>query len=114
MTASGERRSRITFQEPVTVSDGYGNDVQGFENRFTVWASIKTIRTGETVMAGRLAGKQTVVLNVRFSGQTRRITTDWRGVDAREPEKAFNVRSVTNVDEKNAEFDILAESGVAT
>lgn len=114
MKPADKRRNRIKFQEPVTVSDGYGNEVQGFADSFTVWANITTIKTGETVMAGRLAGKQTVVLNVRFSGQTRRITTDWRGVDARESERVFNVRSVTNVEERNAEFDILAESGVAT
>lgn len=94
--------------------DGYGNEVLNFIDRFTVWARMMPLKGGETVMAGRLAGRQPYVANVLSSMDTRKITTDWRAVDARNLAKVWNIRTVINVDEKDRELDLLVEEGVAT
>jgi head-tail adaptor len=63
-------------------------------------------------MAARLEGNQPVVITVRASSDTRRITTDWRAVDARDASHVFNVRS-TSPGERRDYIDILCQLGVA-
>jgi SPP1 family predicted phage head-tail adaptor len=109
----GELRSRIALQVRSNHDDGYGNEVTGpFETQAEVWAKFHFLRGGEEVMAGRLAGKQPAIITVRQSAATRAITTAWRILT--KDGEAWNIRAITDPDNKRAWFEILAEKGVAT
>jgi SPP1 family predicted phage head-tail adaptor len=90
---AGDLRERISFQRRVSVDDGWGNTSGAgeFETQFTVWANLRPLRGNETVMAARLEGRQPHILTVRQSSDTRRITTAWQAVDARNPTRVFAV-----------------------
>lgn len=117
MTA-GLMHERFTFQTRSDTSgnspagDGYGNFEGGWVDEFTVWARRRFLRGGEDVLGARLEGRQPVVLTVRRSSDTERITTDWRATDARSG-KVYNIRSV-EFPEDRAYIDLLVESGVST
>lgn len=111
-------RERLAFDVRVDLtagsppSDDYGNVEGDFVEQFSVAARIKPLRGGEDVLASRLSGVQPVVFQVRVSANTRRITTAWRARDVRRGTH-YNINSITNMDERNEFFDILATSGVA-
>lgn len=108
-------RSRLTFQSRVVASDGYGNTQGAFDDEFTEWASVEPRLGGETILAGRLAGRNLVTIELRWSEQTAAITTEWRAVDARNTSKVYNIRSIIELREHRGRFrEILAEEGVAT
>jgi len=110
MIRAGQLRDRITFEERRDqADDGFGNVLTAFEEQFTVWARKQYLRGGENVMASRLEGNQPVVITVRRSSDTLRITTDWR---ARQGDDVLNIRSVTPAESRDA-IDLLCERGVA-
>lgn len=113
--AAGSLRERVSFaKRGPAVDDGYGNTESTFADQFTVAARIKPrIGGSEAVTAARLSGRQPYVITVRYSNQTKQITTDWRAQNARTLEN-YNIRSVTNTDEKKQYLDLLVEAGVAT
>lgn len=112
--SAGELRERVAFEQRAVVDDGYGNDTAGeFAEAFRVAARIKPARGGETIQAERLAGRQPVVITVRCSNATRRVTTDWRVRDVRK-DVVYNIRSIANPDERGAYFDMECEAGVST
>jgi len=110
--SAGKLDKRIAFESPVDTADGAGGTVRGWAAQFTVAAGYMRLRGGETVLASRLSGTQPTVIRVRASTQARRVTTDWRGVDARTGE-IFNLRAIIESDDR-AFLEITAESGVAT
>jgi SPP1 family predicted phage head-tail adaptor len=112
MPAAPNLRDRVAFGSETTGSDGYGNEVTGYTDQFTVAAQIRYLRGTEPVLAERLQGVQPVVLTVRRSSQTEQITAAWRARDARDASKVFNIRSVTPSDDR-AWIDLLAEVGRA-
>lgn len=110
----GELRDRVIFASRQSASDGYGNAEGAWTDEFTVWAKILPLRHGgESVMAARLDGTQPYVVVVRYSTDSRRITTDWQVRDVNNAARVFNIRSVTP-DDHHAFIDILCELGVAT
>ncbi len=111
---AGQLRTRIHLQARSISDDGFGNPVSGpFETKHLAWAKFQYLRGGEEVMAGRLAGKQPAIILIRrrdFASQE--ITTAWRiiGNDG----ALWNIRAITDPDDKGAWLEILAEKGVAT
>jgi SPP1 family predicted phage head-tail adaptor len=114
MTGAGQRNRRLIFRAPTAVSDGAGNFTSGWTNRFTVWARVQPRAGGETVQAERLSGRQPYTIIVLQSTDTLQITTGWSAVDAHDATKVFNIRTIANMDERNYELEMLAETGVAT
>ncbi len=117
MSSAGDLRERILCQSRADVDDELGNPVpggSGWATQFSVRAGFKPKHGGEVVLAGRLAGRQTYIVTVRSSMNTRQIAPDWRLVDARNPKRIFNVRSLADPDGKRQWLEILAEEGVAT
>lgn len=108
----GKLRDRVTFALPGSVTDDYGNVESGFVDQFTVAANILYVKGGEQVMAARLDGKQPVVITIRSSTESAQIKTDWRAVDARDPTRIFNVRSIQPSDRKDF-TELLCEIGGA-
>lgn len=109
---AGALSERVTFLEQVAGDDGYGGVVVGWQERFTEPARLMPLRGGETVMAGRLQGTQPFVCTVRSSTRTRAVTPAWRAVNARTG-ATYNIKAVTNPDERNAYLDVLMVAGEA-
>lgn len=110
MTTTGDLREVVELQNYVEVDDGYGGVIQTWETEITAPARIRTLKGGETVIAGRLAGTQTLVITVRYQPDMEDVTPAWRARNARSG-TMYNIRSVT-VDERKAFVDLLVEAGV--
>lgn len=107
-------KERLTFQARALFSDGYGNTQTDFEDEFTEHAAVVPRLGGETVLAGRLAGRNLVNITVRRSSNTEQVTPEWRAVDARNTAKIYNIRNIIDPDETGRWLEMLAEEGVAT
>lgn len=114
MTGSGDLREVVEMQQRAWEDDGYGNG--GYTGPFqTVWsapARIQILRGSETVMAGRLAGKQTIAITMRWQPEVATLDATWRVVNGRTGAE-YNLRSV-EPDERRAFVNLLVEAGVAT
>jgi head-tail adaptor len=113
--SAGRLYEKIAFDRreqnnPDSPSD-FGNSVSDWQEQFQCRAAFIHLRGGESVMSGRLAGKHSVVFQVRSSTNTRLITTEWRARDVRKGTQ-YNVRDITPSTDRMY-LDILAESGVA-
>lgn len=111
---SGELDQRFRFDVRVdNAGDGAGN----FQDVWApdvgpVWTKRQYLHGSEAVQAARLAGEQPVLLTVRASSDSRRITTDHRAVNVRTGE-TYNITAV-NPTADRAAIELLATSGVAT
>jgi hypothetical protein len=123
---AGQLREKVAFDERANQSDGYGNEEGDFVEQFQRRAGFTFLRGGETVIAGRLEGRQPIVVRVRADSSTRRIQPDWRMRDLRngswqgasgEPlywaGPVYAVRSVAPVDDGRMFLDVTVEGGVA-
>ncbi len=110
---AGRLTERISLERRIETNpdapNDYGNTVADWQLQGEVWAEIKHLRGGETVMAGRLQNRHPVVLRVRTSALTRSVAADWRVIHQG---TVYAVRDVT-VYPGGAAVDLLCESGVA-
>ncbi|WP_163893244.1 phage head closure protein, partial [Proteus mirabilis] len=67
--------------------------------QFQCAASIKPKFGTEAVTADRLTGTNTYVVTVRYSSQSKVVTTDWRARNVRTGE-ILNIRSITDPHEQ--------------
>ena len=108
---AGQFDRRVIFDSPSASSDDAGGTVSGWSAEFSVRASYRRLRGGETVLAARLSGAQPTIIPVRASSQTKMLQPSWRGRDAGTGE-VFNIRAIVRTDDR-AYLEITAESGVA-
>lgn len=64
----GELRHRITFQEPIEVSDGQGGQSVTWQDVTTVWASVQPKSGNEYLFAERIESRTTDEVIVRDLG----------------------------------------------
>lgn len=112
-SGAGSLSERVKFQERVGGLDEYGNELTTWQDRATVAARIRPRHGGEEVMSGRLQGIQPYTMTVRSSTQTRDVTPAWRAVNARTG-AVYNIKTVTNPDERGAMLEMLVIEGEAT
>lgn len=104
----------VAFQVRSEADDGYGNPVTGdFTTQFHEPCRLQPLKGGEPVLAARLTKVQPYVLRVRSSARTRRVGVDWRAVNTRTG-AIYNIKTVTNVDERGAYLDMMVVEGEAT
>lgn len=106
-------RSRVAFERRVDTDDGFGNTVGDWAEQFQCAANLEPKFGTEAVMAGRLSGTNTYVLTVRYSSQSKVVTTDWRARNVRTGE-IYNIRSITDANEMHQWLGMLVQSGVAS
>jgi len=111
--SAGELRERVAFERREDVDDGYGNVNGQWVEQFVTAARIQPLKGGEAVQADRLAGKQPVIIRVRYAEATNAVDTSWRARNTRTG-TVYNLRSAANMDEHRRYIDFLAEAGVAT
>ena len=112
MTGAGDLFYRFTAQKRTDEVDNYGTTVGAFVEQFSVSGAIKHLRGSEEVLASRLGGVHPLLITVRATSLTRKITTDWRLIDARTGTE-YAIRDVTPETDR-AFISLLCESGVAT
>lgn len=106
-------RDRISFQVRAETPDDLGNPVAGdFAEQFVRSAKVQPLRGGEAVTAARLEERQPVLIFVRSDENTRRITNDWRAVDARSG-SIYEVKTAEDMERRREWVTLLCESGVA-
>ena len=107
-----KREERVFLQRPTVTADGLGGTETGWQDVFETRAHFRYLRGGETVLAGRLQGRLTIVATIPSHDAARQVTPDWRVRDARAG-TIWNVRSVIPSDDR-ALIELTCESGVAT
>lgn len=116
MTGAGDLDRRFRFDCRETVSDGHGNEEDGWVEQFNVWAKFRPLRGGEGVLAARLAARQPAILTIRNAPDARRVTADWRAVGPDGTVYAIREKPKHPVrrDREDRNFlEMLVESGVA-
>jgi head-tail adaptor len=110
---AGQMIERVAFDRREMVDDGYGNLVAGdWQQQFERRAKFIFLRGSETVMAGRLESRETIIAQVWISSETRQIGADWQMRDLRRGD-AYNIRTIED-DRSRLVIDLLCESNVAT
>jgi head-tail adaptor len=113
---AGGLRQKLHFQKRGEAEDEFGNPLPGgdFETVFTDYAELVPRMGGETVMASRLQGIQPYTMRVRSNGNTRQVTTAWQIVDARNANRIFNIKGISDSDQKNQYLELLVVEGEAS
>lgn len=83
-----------------------------WEERFEESLRITYLRGSEDVIAGRLAGRNVVVLRVRSGSSALAVTEAWRVKD-KNTGRVFNIRSIIP-SEGGGWIDFTCETGVPT
>lgn len=109
--SAGELIHKVSFQKREEVDRGDGVFEGAWLEQFQTRAKYHFMRGGESVLAGRLQGTQTLVITVRSSEASRLATTDWAIRDERSG-AWFNIREVTPHPNRQW-LDFLCQSGVA-
>lgn len=108
---AGGLNKRVTFQTPNEFSDGAGGYEVTWAGDVTVWGGYSPERGRERVAGGRIEAPESGVLRVRFSstvsgfGAKNRVLIDG---------KPYNIRSVSNPDQRSKVLEFVVEAGVAT
>ena len=106
----GPMRHQIKIQTEAQTDDGGGGYVLGWTTTATVWANIKPISGREHLLTAQLADIITHRITIRarsdltFTGKNRILFGT----------RAFNVKHVINVGERDRYLELQAEEGVAT
>lgn len=115
MPNAGELRQRIRIERRAGGSN-VGGVVKGSWATLIETRAAKLIPSrsgaGETVMAGRLAGRAPWDCWIRWDSETREIRTNDRAVEIG-TDRTFNIRSCLNMDGKRTWLFLQLEEGVA-
>ncbi len=110
---AGKLDHRATFERPVQSRDEDGQLIQGWHDEATVWASVRYLRGGESVMAARMQSRTPAILTIRSSSTARRVTSEWR-VQTRDrsgTERLFEVKEDPRPTEGGGFLEMLVEAG---
>lgn len=100
-------RHKVTVQQRTRVADGAGGFEDGWETVVTLWASVDPIRGSERYAAGQVAATATHKFLMRYHSAIRAdMRFSWNGT-------YYNIRSITNVGERDRFLEIYAEEGAA-
>ena len=104
---AGQLDRRVTFQAHVLIETDMGGVIEGWQDRFTLWAHVRYLRGSEAVMQARLVSKAPVIITVRRSARSERITSEWRAVVG---SVIFDLKEDPRPSEDGGFFEMLAEA----
>ena len=107
---TGRRNKRVTFQTETKVPDGAGGYEHTWGGNVIRWGGFVPERGTEKVQAGRIEAPLGGVLNVRYSSAVAAFGSEDRVLIDGQP---YNIRSVSNPDQRRKELDFIVEGGVA-
>jgi head-tail adaptor len=108
---AGRLRKRIRFEREVRNPDGAGGYSLAWIEFLIIWGGLQVERGRERVDGGRLAEAVGGAVTIRSSNAARSITPACRAVI---DEEVWNIRSVTNPDQRGKYLELVVERGVAT
>lgn len=108
---AGRLRDRVTFQEPVRVSNGAGGNTKTWSDVVTVWGAYSPERGREQLAGGAIQATGRGVLQIRYSSTVAVITEEHRALINGE---TYNILSVTNPDRRNRALELVLERGTAS
>ena len=103
MTGPGDLRHLLVLEEPQRVSDGAGGFIESWVTVASVWAAIRTSGGGEAVEAGRLAGRVTHGVTLRYRAGVTPAMRFRQGV------RVFHILAVIDEDERKRMLRCLCE-----
>ncbi|MDX2027697.1 MAG: phage head closure protein [Alphaproteobacteria bacterium] len=101
----GELRKQVAIQAETPTADNAGGYALAWTTVATLWAEITPLDGREIYTAQHLEGRVTHRVTMRWRSG---VTTDMRLVYS---DRAFNIRAVMNVDERNRWLELLVEEG---
>ena len=106
--SSSKLRHKLSLQQEVLSADGVGGYSKTWQTLAMLWAELVPISGSEKLFAAQLQAATLFRVTIRYrAGVTvgMRLLFDNR---------AFNIRSITNRDERRDTLEMIAEEGVAT
>lgn len=100
-------KQRLTLQQEIQASDGYGGYTRTWQNIADLWAEIIPLAGREGVADEKLEASLTHRVVLRYRSD---ITAGMRLLFEN---RAFNIRAVFNVKENNELLELLSEEGRA-
>lgn len=101
----GNLRERITIQQYKETSDGHGGFDYEWLDLATVWCRVEPLKGEERVIAAAVRNPYSVTFHIRYRNG---INTDMR---IQYQDELFNIKRVTNYDERGRFLSIEAETG---
>lgn len=107
----GDRNKRVYFQRSLRTSDGGGGWAVQWQPVTVAWGQLRLERGRERLAAGRLESAVAGILTVPYSEEAAAVDADYRAVIDGVP---YQIRSVTNPDQRRKFLEMIVEEGVAT
>lgn len=110
---AGRLAERVRFERRASTDDGFGNHEGAWETLVSaVAAEIRPVSGKEEVLAERLSGVTAFEIRVRASTDTLGVDVGDRAVNQRSG-ATFNIRSITNPDQRGRELLMTCTEGDA-
>jgi head-tail adaptor len=108
---AGRLNRRVSFQRLDQTSDEYGNVTQGtWAELFATWGNLRETTGREVIEGGALQAPMSGTLTVRGGSLARTVSeADSAVVDGRR----WNIRGITNPDQRGAWLELVVEREVA-
>lgn len=103
--AASRMKHQLVLQQLNTSSDGIGGTTRAWSDVATLWAEITPISGSEKFNYNQQTSKQRFRIKLRYRSD---ITTSMRLYDSA-GSRAFNIRSVINVEEQDHTTEVLAD-----
>ncbi|WP_282076310.1 phage head closure protein [Epibacterium ulvae] len=101
---------RVEFHSPLEERDRLGGRKPRWNSEFPTRAAFQYLRGGEKVLAGRIAGTQTLIATIRKSDLSDGVENSWMMLD-RATGKEYAIRGIEpNRDKPRQYLDILCET----
>lgn len=109
---AGKLDHRMQFSRRVEQQDGYGNMIADWQPEFEAWCDITFLKGSETVLASRLEGRSPVIIKLRSSTDSQRVTHEWRAKHLNTG-VVYEIKEMPRPTEDRAYLEMMATNGVA-
>lgn len=109
---AGSLVHNFSFEKRVAAADdGYGNEVDAWQQQFTARGDLTFFRGIEKVADAASTGTQKAVIHIRAHTASKLVTTGWRAVDL-QTSQSWNIHTVEPM--KNRQYiEFAVETGGA-
>lgn len=103
---AGQLRHRVAVQNATEVRNTHGEPIRTWATAVTVWAAIDPINGRELLLAKQVASETTHRIRMRYHAEVTSASRLLYG------SRTFQIDSVLNRDERNAEMELLCHEVV--
>jgi SPP1 family predicted phage head-tail adaptor len=106
---AGKLRHRVAIDIATETKGASGQMKMTWTLTATAWAAIEPMRGSERVYADAETAEMDTVITMRYLPQFDAVSTKWR---IRHRNVIYDIKSVANVNMRDREIEVLAQSGV--